>query len=78
VIAAQPEPASVHHSCAWWRRFRSDLDQAADAETRAAIEELRGIPQEGVDCDAAAAVWEEALRGAHNARHVIRAVLDEG
>ncbi|WP_196468871.1 aminoglycoside phosphotransferase family protein [Planomonospora sp. ID91781] len=33
-----------------------------DAQTRAAIEELRGIPQEGVDCDAAAAVWEEALR----------------
>ncbi|MEU2494024.1 aminoglycoside phosphotransferase family protein [Streptomyces sp. NPDC007883] len=33
-----------------------------DAETRAAIEELRGIPQEGVDCDAATAVWEEALR----------------
>ncbi|MEU4039739.1 aminoglycoside phosphotransferase family protein [Streptomyces collinus] len=32
-----------------------------DAETRAAIEELRRIPQEGVDCDAAAAVWEEAL-----------------
>ncbi|MCC3767878.1 aminoglycoside phosphotransferase family protein [Streptomyces sp. UNOC14_S4] len=33
-----------------------------DTETRAAIEELRGIPQEGVDCDAAVAVWEEALR----------------
>jgi aminoglycoside phosphotransferase (APT) family kinase protein len=33
-----------------------------DAETRAAIGELRGIPQEGVDCDAATAVWEEALR----------------
>ncbi|MFF4156505.1 aminoglycoside phosphotransferase family protein [Streptomyces sp. NPDC001678] len=33
-----------------------------DAATRAAIEELRTIPQEGVDCDAAAAVWEEALR----------------
>ncbi|MFE1764261.1 aminoglycoside phosphotransferase family protein [Streptomyces angustmyceticus] len=33
-----------------------------DASTRAAIEELRGIPQEGVDCDAATAVWEEALR----------------
>ncbi|MGW7292739.1 aminoglycoside phosphotransferase family protein [Streptomyces xiamenensis] len=32
------------------------------AETRAAIEELRGIPQEGVDCDAATAMWEEALR----------------
>ncbi|MFE9634569.1 aminoglycoside phosphotransferase family protein [Streptomyces sp. NPDC006463] len=33
-----------------------------DAGTRAAIEELRGIPEEGVDCDAAAAVWEDALR----------------
>ncbi|MDX3534606.1 aminoglycoside phosphotransferase family protein [Streptomyces sp. MB09-01] len=33
-----------------------------DGATRAAIEELRGIPQEGVDCDAAAAVWEDALR----------------
>ncbi|ONK15374.1 aminoglycoside phosphotransferase family protein [Streptomyces sp. MP131-18] len=32
-----------------------------DAATRTAIEELRGVPQEGVDCDAAAAVWEEAL-----------------
>ncbi|GAB1509393.1 aminoglycoside phosphotransferase family protein [Actinophytocola sp. KF-1] len=35
---------------------------ALDAETRAAIERLRGIPEEGVDCDAAAAVWDEALR----------------
>ncbi|GAA5021132.1 aminoglycoside phosphotransferase family protein [Kitasatospora paranensis] len=33
-----------------------------DAETRSAIDTLRGIPQEGVDCDAAAAVWEEALQ----------------
>jgi aminoglycoside phosphotransferase (APT) family kinase protein len=33
-----------------------------DAETRAAIEELRGIPQEGVDCDAATAAWEEAVQ----------------
>jgi aminoglycoside phosphotransferase (APT) family kinase protein len=33
-----------------------------DAETRAAIEELRAMPQEGVDCDAATDVWEEALR----------------
>ncbi|MFI0904734.1 aminoglycoside phosphotransferase family protein [Streptomyces sioyaensis] len=33
-----------------------------DVDTRAAIKELRGIPQEGVDCDAATAVWEEALR----------------
>lgn len=33
-----------------------------DAETRAAIQELRGIPEEDVDCDAVAAVWEETLR----------------
>lgn len=33
-----------------------------DAETRAAIKELRATPQEDVDCDAAAAVWEETLR----------------
>jgi aminoglycoside phosphotransferase (APT) family kinase protein len=33
-----------------------------DAETRAAIEELRGIPQEGVNCDAATAIWQEALQ----------------
>lgn len=32
-----------------------------DASTRAAIEALRGIPEEGVDCDAVAAVWEDAL-----------------
>ncbi|MBH1938725.1 aminoglycoside phosphotransferase family protein [Streptomyces sp. AV19] len=32
------------------------------AETAAAIEELRRIPEEGVDCDAAAAVWEDVLR----------------
>lgn len=35
---------------------------ALDAETRAAVEELRGIPAEGVDCDAALAVWEDTLR----------------
>ncbi|CAM5639169.1 Phosphotransferase OS=Streptomyces fumanus OX=67302 GN=GCM10018772_18160 PE=3 SV=1 [Streptomyces fumanus] len=34
-----------------------------DAGTRAAIAELRLLPQEGVDCDAVTAVWEEALRG---------------
>lgn len=33
-----------------------------DAATRAAIAELRRIPREGVDCDAATAVWEETLR----------------
>jgi aminoglycoside phosphotransferase (APT) family kinase protein len=33
-----------------------------DAETRAAIEDLRRIPEERVDCDAVTAVWEDALR----------------
>ncbi|MEU6139629.1 aminoglycoside phosphotransferase family protein [Streptomyces sp. NPDC047081] len=33
-----------------------------DAETRGAVEELRGIPEEGVDCDAVIAVWDDALR----------------
>jgi aminoglycoside phosphotransferase (APT) family kinase protein len=33
-----------------------------DADTRAAIRELRGIPEEDVDCDAVASVWEQALR----------------
>ena len=33
-----------------------------DAAIRAAIRELRGIPEEGVDCAAVAAVWEQALR----------------
>jgi aminoglycoside phosphotransferase (APT) family kinase protein len=33
-----------------------------DADTRAAIGELRGIPEEDVDCDAVASVWEQALR----------------
>ncbi|MFD8500885.1 aminoglycoside phosphotransferase family protein [Amycolatopsis sp. NPDC059657] len=33
-----------------------------DVATRTAIEKLRGLPEEGVDCDAAAAVWEQALR----------------
>ncbi|MET9697768.1 aminoglycoside phosphotransferase family protein [Streptomyces sp. NPDC006529] len=44
------------------RAHRGGPIASLDAETRAAIEELRGIPQEGVDCDAAAAAWEEALR----------------
>jgi aminoglycoside phosphotransferase (APT) family kinase protein len=33
-----------------------------DVDTRAAIEELRGLPHEGVDCDAATGLWEESLR----------------
>ncbi|QLH20470.1 aminoglycoside phosphotransferase family protein [Streptomyces sp. Rer75] len=33
-----------------------------DAETRAAIEQLRAIPDEDIDCDAALAIWNDALR----------------
>ncbi|GHC40629.1 phosphotransferase [Streptomyces cinnamoneus] len=44
------------------RAHRGGPLASLDASTRAAIEELRGIPQEGVDCDAVAAVWEDALQ----------------
>jgi aminoglycoside phosphotransferase (APT) family kinase protein len=44
------------------RAYRGGPVASLDAETRAAIEELRGIPQEDVDCDAVTAVWEQALR----------------
>ncbi|MFE0707080.1 aminoglycoside phosphotransferase family protein [Streptomyces sp. NPDC058865] len=44
------------------RAHRGGPLTSLDTETRAAIEQLRRIPEEGVDCDAAAAVWEEALR----------------
>lgn len=50
---ALPGPSAAH---------RGGPVASLDAETRAAIEELRGLPQEGVDCDAAAAVWEDTLR----------------
>jgi aminoglycoside phosphotransferase (APT) family kinase protein len=33
-----------------------------DAETREALGRLRDLPEEGVDCDALTAVWEDALR----------------
>ncbi|MFI6051175.1 aminoglycoside phosphotransferase family protein [Streptomyces violascens] len=33
-----------------------------DTETRAAIEQLRALPEEGIDCDAVTAVWQEAMR----------------
>ncbi|OAR27642.1 phosphotransferase [Streptomyces sp. ERV7] len=42
--------------------YRGGPVASLDRSTRAAIEELRGIPEEGVDCDAALAAWEEALR----------------
>jgi aminoglycoside phosphotransferase (APT) family kinase protein len=44
------------------RAYRGGPVASLDAETRAAIEALRAIPQEGVDCEAATAVWEAALR----------------
>jgi len=44
------------------RAHRGGTVASLDAPTRAAIEQLRGIPEEGVDCDAVAAVWEETLR----------------
>uniref|UniRef100_A0AAU2UWC4 Aminoglycoside phosphotransferase family protein n=1 Tax=Streptomyces sp. NBC_00003 TaxID=2903608 RepID=A0AAU2UWC4_9ACTN len=33
-----------------------------DADTRAAIGQLRDIPAEDIDCDAVTAVWEDAMR----------------
>src|SRR5437763_8332877 len=33
-----------------------------DAPTRTAIEQLRGMPEENVDCDAVTAIWEKALQ----------------
>ncbi|MFI7353892.1 aminoglycoside phosphotransferase family protein [Streptomyces avidinii] len=44
------------------RAYRGGPPASLDAATRAAIGRLRGIPQEGVDCDAVTAVWEDALR----------------
>jgi aminoglycoside phosphotransferase (APT) family kinase protein len=41
-----------------------------DAETRAAVEALRATPEEGVDCDAVTAVWEDALRAPDRDRPV--------
>lgn len=43
------------------RAHRGGPIGSLDAATRGAIEELRGIPEEGVDCDAVTAVWEDAL-----------------
>jgi aminoglycoside phosphotransferase (APT) family kinase protein len=44
------------------KAYRGGPVSSLDAATRAAIKELREIPQEDVDCDAATEVWEEALR----------------
>jgi hypothetical protein len=46
------------------RAHRGGPVASLDADTRAAIRELRGIPEEDVDCDAAALVWEQALQAA--------------
>ncbi|MER6450099.1 aminoglycoside phosphotransferase family protein [Streptomyces venezuelae] len=44
------------------KAYRGGPLAALDAPTRAAIGQLREIPEEGVDRDAVAAVWEDALR----------------
>ncbi|MEU4684309.1 aminoglycoside phosphotransferase family protein [Streptomyces xinghaiensis] len=44
------------------RAHRGGPVASLDSGTRAAIEELRGIPAEGIDCDALTAVWADALR----------------
>jgi hypothetical protein len=44
------------------KAYRGGPVASLDATTREAIRELRGIPEEDVDCDAVASVWEEALR----------------
>jgi aminoglycoside phosphotransferase (APT) family kinase protein len=43
------------------RAYRGGPVASLDAPTRAAIERLRAIPREGIDCDAAAAVWDDTL-----------------
>ncbi|ANN21643.1 phosphotransferase [Amycolatopsis orientalis] len=44
------------------RAYRGGPLVTLDAATRAAIERLRVIQEENVDCDAIAALWEKALR----------------
>jgi len=44
------------------RAYRGGPVALLDSSTRAAVEKLRGIPEEGVDCDAVTAVWGNALR----------------
>ncbi|MFD9166094.1 aminoglycoside phosphotransferase family protein [Streptomyces sp. NPDC059558] len=43
------------------RAYRGGPLAALDAATRAGIRQLRGLPEEGVDCAAVTAVWEDAL-----------------
>ncbi|MEU9145948.1 aminoglycoside phosphotransferase family protein [Streptomyces sp. NPDC048349] len=47
------------------RAYRGGPLTSLDTGTREAIAALRTLPQEGIDCDAALAVWEEALRAPH-------------
>ncbi|WP_328558671.1 aminoglycoside phosphotransferase family protein [Streptomyces coelicoflavus] len=42
--------------------YRGGPLAALDESTRAALDELRGLPGEDVDCDALTEVWEDALR----------------
>ncbi|MGR3938384.1 aminoglycoside phosphotransferase family protein [Streptomyces sp. BRA346] len=44
------------------RAYRGGPLATLDVETRAAIEQLRAIPEEGIDCDAVTAIWDDALR----------------
>ncbi|GAB3713041.1 hypothetical protein GCM10027598_20060 [Amycolatopsis oliviviridis] len=44
------------------RAYRGGPLAELDAATRSAIERLRAIPEEAVDCDAVLAVWEKASR----------------
>ncbi|MBM9508929.1 aminoglycoside phosphotransferase family protein [Streptomyces sp. KK5PA1] len=46
------------------RAYRGGSLALLDASTRAAIEQLRALPEENVDGDAVSAVWDQALRTA--------------
>ncbi|MFG3251276.1 aminoglycoside phosphotransferase family protein [Streptomyces sp. NPDC048187] len=43
------------------KAYRGGPLAALDAPTRAALDALRDLPEEGVDCDALTAVWQDAL-----------------
>jgi aminoglycoside phosphotransferase (APT) family kinase protein len=44
------------------KAYRGGPLPSLNAETRAAIERVRGIPEEDIDCDGATAIWDDALR----------------
>ncbi|MFE2437972.1 aminoglycoside phosphotransferase family protein [Streptomyces sp. NPDC059409] len=44
------------------KAYRGGPLATLDASTRAALDTLRGLPEEGVDCDALTEVWQDALR----------------